>query len=346
MFQYHLYAQWQVGRQLESLTAHAERRELLWYLDFPLGVSGKGFDVWRNQQLFVGKAAGGAPPDSFFTQGQNWGFPTYNWDIMAKDGYAWWKERFANMSRYFDAYRIDHILGFFRIWTIPREQTQGLMGYFEPALPFTSEEIRQRGIPFDYDRMARPYITDDILEKVFSDGRGTDATAPALAALGLELVAFRRRPEPGADVPQVGPAGLKDALAAADVVVCTLPLTPGTEGLIGAEELAAMKPTAILVNVGRGGVIAEEPLYRALAEGRLFGAGLDVWYVYPGSDEERRSTLPSRFPFHELDNVVMTPHSANDVRGWREAAVRDVFATLAAIARGEERNLVDPAQGY
>ena len=88
---------------------------------------------------------------------------------MAKDGYAWWKERFANMSRYFDAYRIDHILGFFRIWTIPREQTQGLMGYFEPALPFTSEEIRQRGIPFDYDRMARPYITDDILEKVFSD---------------------------------------------------------------------------------------------------------------------------------------------------------------------------------
>lgn len=177
-------------------------------------------------------------------------------------------------------------------------------------------------------------------------GRIAQATAPALAALGLELVAFRRRPEPGADVPQVGPAGLKDALAAADVVVCTLPLTPGTEGLIGAEELAAMKPTAILVNVGRGGVIAEEPLYRALAEGRLFGAGLDVWYVYPGSDEERRSTLPSRFPFHELDNVVMTPHSANDVRGWREAAVRDVFATLAAIARGEERNLVDPAQGY
>ncbi len=172
------------------------------------------------------------------------------------------------------------------------------------------------------------------------------SAAPVLRALGLELTAFRRRPAPGGEVPQVGRDGLLEALAAADVVLCTLPLTDETRGLIGARELAAMKPTAVLVNVGRGPVVDEEALYRALAEGRLFGAGIDVWYVYPRGDEERAHTHPSRFPFADLPNVVMTPHCANDVVGWRTAAARDVMDTLAALAHGEERNLVDVAQGY
>src|SRR5690606_13431272 len=146
------------------------------------------------------------------------------------------------------------------------------------------------------------------------------AAVPTLRALGLDLVAYRRRPAPGGDVPQVGRESLLAELAAADAVLCTLPLTGETRGLIGERELAAMKETAVLVNVGRGAVIDEEALYRALAERRIYGAGIDVWYVYPGSDEERSSTPPSRFPFGELPNVVMTPHSANDMVGWREAA--------------------------
>jgi phosphoglycerate dehydrogenase-like enzyme len=172
------------------------------------------------------------------------------------------------------------------------------------------------------------------------------AAAPALRALGLELVAFRRRPAPGGEVPQVGRDGLLEALAGADVVLCTLPLTDETRGLIGERELAALKETAILVNVGRGAVIDEEALYRTLAEGRVFGAGLDVWWVYPRGEEERSATPPSRFPFADLPNVVMTPHSANDLMGWRTAAARDVLDTVAALTRGEERNLVDVAAGY
>lgn len=172
------------------------------------------------------------------------------------------------------------------------------------------------------------------------------AAAPALRALGLELTAFRRHPDPHADVPQVGRDGLLAALAEADVVVCTLPSTDETRGLVGERELAAMKETAILVNVGRGDVVDEAALYGALAEGRVFGAGIDVWYVYPRDDEERRSTAPSRFPFAELPNVVMTPHSANDLMGWRTMAARDVLATLEALTRGEERNLLDVARGY
>ncbi len=165
----YVFVQYFLDKQLSEAHRYLNSKGVILKGDIPIGITPMSVEAWTEPHLFRMDSQAGAPPDEFSTQGQNWGFPTYNWDIMAKDGYAWWKERFANMSRYFDAYRIDHILGFFRIWTIPREQTQGLMGYFEPALPFTSEEIRQRGIPFDYDRMARPYITDDILEKVFSD---------------------------------------------------------------------------------------------------------------------------------------------------------------------------------
>ncbi|HEX7000156.1 MAG TPA: NAD(P)-dependent oxidoreductase [Trueperaceae bacterium] len=172
------------------------------------------------------------------------------------------------------------------------------------------------------------------------------AAAPLLQALGLKLSAFRRRPRQGGDVPEVGPAELRAALAEADVIVSTLPLTDETRGLIGAAELAAMKESAILVNVGRGPVVDEAALYQALSSRRIYGAGIDVWYVYPPEDDQRGGTLPASLPFWELDNVVMTPHSANDMRGWRTRAAEDVMATLEALTRGEERNLVDPRQGY
>lgn len=172
------------------------------------------------------------------------------------------------------------------------------------------------------------------------------AAAPALEALGMTLTAFRRRPSADGPVPQVGEDGLQEALATADVVLCSLPLTDATRGLVGARELAAMKETAILVNVGRGAVVDEVSLYEALADRQIFGAGIDVWYAYPPNDDERGDTLPANVPFWELDNVVMTPHSANDMLGWRDESARDVMETLAALARGEERNAVDPGQGY
>ncbi len=111
----------------------------------------------------------GAPPDDFSVNGQNWGFPTYNWEEMERDGFTWWKNRFSKMSDYFDAYRIDHILGFFRIWEIPLSYTDGLMGHFRPALPFSKEELYNRNFPFDEDRMVKPYIHENMLTEAFGE---------------------------------------------------------------------------------------------------------------------------------------------------------------------------------
>jgi len=172
------------------------------------------------------------------------------------------------------------------------------------------------------------------------------ATAPALEALGLELTAFRQRPVAGGEVPEIGRLDLPTALAETDVVLASLPLTPETEGLLGPQEFALMKRSAIVVNVGRGPVIDEAAMYQALADKRIFGAGLDVWYRYPENRKHDVASSPSTLPFHELDNVVMTPHSANDVDGWQRSAVLDAFETLREIAAGRERNVVDVARGY
>jgi 4-alpha-glucanotransferase len=111
----------------------------------------------------------GAPPDDFAIKGQNWGFPTYNWQRMAEDGFGWWKNRFAQMSYYFDAFRIDHILGFFRIWSIPVHAVEGIMGYFVPAIPIHINEFNERGIWFDHYRYTKPFINDHVLYEFFGD---------------------------------------------------------------------------------------------------------------------------------------------------------------------------------
>ena len=114
--------------------------------DIPIGVARDGCDVWQEPRYFNLNGQAGAPPDDFATDGQNWGFPTYNWDEMLRDGCAWWERRFRNMSRYFDAYRIDHVLGFFRIWEIPVPMQSGLWGQFQPALALTRDEIHAYGL--------------------------------------------------------------------------------------------------------------------------------------------------------------------------------------------------------
>ena len=172
------------------------------------------------------------------------------------------------------------------------------------------------------------------------------ALAPTLASLGMSLVPFTRSGTTTDGLAAVGPSTWRQALSAADVVVCTLPATPETIGLVGAAELAALPRKAIVVNVGRGPVIDEDALYLALAEGRLFGAGLDVWYRYPEDARSRSTTLPANRPFHELDNVVMSPHRADAVEGWQRHAVADVLETLQDLRAGGSRNLVDLSRGY
>jgi phosphoglycerate dehydrogenase-like enzyme len=172
------------------------------------------------------------------------------------------------------------------------------------------------------------------------------ALAPTLTSLGMSLTAFTRSGTAADGLPVVGPDSLHSVLPAADVVICSLPATQETIGLIGARELAALPDQAILVNVGRGPVIDEDALFNALESGRLFGAGLDVWYRYPEDRHARGATRPATRPFHTLDNVVMSPHRADEVDGWQRHAVADVMLTLEDLRGGGSRNRVDLQRGY
>ncbi len=168
----HLYIQYHLHLQLSKVAEYARKNGIVLKGDIPIGIDRFSVDAWVSPNLYHIDQQAGAPPDDFSDDGQNWRFPTYNWDEMAKDGFAWWKARLKNMAQYFDAYRIDHILGFFRIWSIPRTQTRGIMGVFDPAVPINAKEFADRGIQFDYDRFCRPYIREYMLNLIFNDHAG------------------------------------------------------------------------------------------------------------------------------------------------------------------------------
>ncbi len=165
----HYYIQYHLDLQLREAVTYLHRKGIGLKGDLPIGISRNSVDAWIAPELFNLDGQAGAPPDDFSLEGQNWGFPTYRWDVMAQDGYAWWKSRLATMAKYFDAYRIDHILGFFRIWVIPIESTQGLMGYFHPAIPLTRKELYQAGLELDDERFLRPYIRRWYLGNLFGE---------------------------------------------------------------------------------------------------------------------------------------------------------------------------------
>ena len=145
----HYFIQFHLDRQLTDVKKYANRKGILLKGDIPIGVNRHSCDVWIHPELFHTDCQAGAPPDAFATDGQKWGMPTYNWDNMARDGYSWFVDRFRKMADYFDAYRIDHLLGFFRIWEVPLQYHSGLMGRFNPALTYTPQEMWDRGFPFN-----------------------------------------------------------------------------------------------------------------------------------------------------------------------------------------------------
>lgn len=163
------FIQFHLHLQLTEATEYAHSRGVVVKGDIPIGVNRRGVDTWEQPKLYHMDAQAGAPPDAFAVKGQNWGFPTYDWRRMKKDGFAWWKRRFEQMARYFDAYRIDHILGFFRIWSIPAHAVEGIMGVFDPAIPVVATEFTERGIDFDPARFTRPFITDAVVDAIFGD---------------------------------------------------------------------------------------------------------------------------------------------------------------------------------
>ncbi|KAI9027900.1 4-alpha-glucanotransferase [Hyaloraphidium curvatum] len=180
----HFFIQYHLHRQLLTAVKYAKKNGVCLKGDIPIGIFRHSVDAWVTPHLFNMDMQAGAPPDDFATDGQNWGFPTYNWDEMAKDGFLWWRRRLYKMAEYFDAFRIDHILGFFRIWQIPTDSVTGLMGYFNPATPIHVDEIKGRGIAFDYDRFCTPYIREYVLRERFAPDVLGDVKALYLDYIG------------------------------------------------------------------------------------------------------------------------------------------------------------------
>lgn len=161
------FVQYQLHLQLLDATNYAHQHGVVVKGDIPIGVYRYGADAWQNRHLFHMDMQAGAPPDDFAIAGQNWGFPTYNWKEMASDGYAWWKSRFDQMKYYFDAFRIDHILGFFRIWSIPMHAVEGILGHFVPAIPVSINELNANNIHIDHYRLTHPFINETVLFQQF-----------------------------------------------------------------------------------------------------------------------------------------------------------------------------------
>ncbi|MCR5779302.1 MAG: 4-alpha-glucanotransferase, partial [Bacteroidaceae bacterium] len=160
------FVQFILSQQLSNVHAYARSKGVILKGDIPIGVARYGCDVWQEPRYFNLNGQAGAPPDDFAEDGQNWGFPTYNWEEMLRDGCQWWERRFRNMARYFDAYRIDHVLGFFRIWEIPMPVKSGLLGQFSPALALNRDEIYGYGISHEtLKRTVAPIIKKEMSAK-------------------------------------------------------------------------------------------------------------------------------------------------------------------------------------
>lgn len=168
-FNYYCFVQFLLDKQLKETTAYAHSKGVSLKGDIPIGINRDSIEAWTAPHLFNLDTQTGAPPDDFSVFGQNWGFPTYNWKVMESENYNWWRNRFQKMEDYFDAYRIDHILGFFRIWEIPLHSVQGLLGHFSPAMPYHAEELRMAGIAFDEQRMTKPFIHQSFLNNLFGE---------------------------------------------------------------------------------------------------------------------------------------------------------------------------------
>jgi 4-alpha-glucanotransferase len=165
----HYFTQYHLHLQLKDATAYAHKNGVVIKGDIPIGICRNSADAWVEPGLYNMDEQAGAPPDAFTAKGQNWGFPTYNWKAMQQDNFTWWRKRFDQMSNYFDAFRIDHILGFFRIWSIPAHAVEGIMGRFIPAIPISINELFAKNITFERFRYTEPYVTDSILIELFGE---------------------------------------------------------------------------------------------------------------------------------------------------------------------------------
>ena len=186
------YIQYYLDKQMRGAHEHAQSKHVILKGDIPIGISRDSVEARVEPKYFNLNGQAGAPPDAFSTNGQNWGFPTYNWDVMLADGCKWWVKRFRKMAQYFDAYRIDHVLGFFRIWEIPINAVHGLLGQFSPSQGMSADEIRSYGLNFQEKLMTEPFIADWVLDRIF--GRLADTVREKYVERVHDDI-YRMRPE-------------------------------------------------------------------------------------------------------------------------------------------------------
>ena len=167
----HYFIQYHLHLQLKKATEYAHNNGVIIKGDIPIGICRNSVDAWMEPGLYHMNEQAGAPPDAFAVKGQNWGFPTYNWQVMQQDNFTWWRKRFDQMSNYFDAFRIDHILGFFRIWSIPSHAVEGIMGRFVPAIAVSINELFSKNIGYDWHRFTKPFINEAVLNDCFGENR-------------------------------------------------------------------------------------------------------------------------------------------------------------------------------
>lgn len=164
---FYQFLQYHADLQLKAARAYGKTKRVVLKGDLPIGIYRYSCDAWVAPHLYNMNEQAGAPPDAYAVLGQNWGFPTYNWSEMAKGNFNWWRERMQKLACYFDALRIDHILGFFRIWMIPLNQVQGTLGLFNPRKPYTRDELMHYGLYGDLSHYTKPFIRKKMLQEIF-----------------------------------------------------------------------------------------------------------------------------------------------------------------------------------
>ena len=172
------FTQYILHVQLKRASEECERNRIALKGDLSIGVHPRSVDVWSQSHYFRTACRTGAPPDYFDSNGQNWGFPTYDWDAMEKDGFQWWRRRMRRLAEYFHAYRIDHVLGFFRIWELPYWASSGKSGQLRPSLPYTRQELESAGL-WDIEKYTEPFLTErSIFETLFGEDAGYGGRLP------------------------------------------------------------------------------------------------------------------------------------------------------------------------
>ncbi len=164
---FHVWLQWRAFEQFQQAAEAVQEKGIMLKGDIPIMMNEDSADAWAHPEFFDDTMRAGSPPDGFNPTGQNWGFPVYRWKNLAKSDYSWWKNRLACASNFYQAYRIDHVLGFFRIWETSSRETTAILGRTEPSAPITFAELEKAG--FDKDRirwLSQPHVPTRAIEDV------------------------------------------------------------------------------------------------------------------------------------------------------------------------------------